>query len=62
LKTPFLKAQISIYAECGEEDITEWLNCNADDPYRKIKNEQEICEGEDGLRTKKSVIHDIYIS
>jgi len=35
-------AQLSICGECDEEDVTEWLNCDANDPGFQILNDEEI--------------------
>ncbi|XP_023228602.1 jerky protein homolog-like [Centruroides sculpturatus] len=36
--------QISICAECDEEDVSEWLNCDVNDPGLQILSEEEIIQ------------------
>ena len=37
-------SQISICRECDEEDVTEWLNCDGNDPGFQILNDEEILQ------------------
>lgn len=46
-------SKILICSECDEEDVNQWLNCDADDPGFQILNDEEIIEAVSDLPSEE---------